>query len=157
VFELSPLGDVNSFASSMHGIDKRFDGHVWTITKTFNIKNQFGLVLCKSLCVGHLRCENELCAHFLRKSSKVKTKWDGPTILQFSMRCFFLEKSIIFHYKVVPSCVATYAACIYYIFPKNVLMSYACIHFGLHNHLVAKGNCRESMEVVKILIADEVM
>jgi hypothetical protein len=36
-------------------------------------------------------------------------------------------------------------------------MSCACFHFGLHNHLVAKGDSREYVEVVKKLIANELM
>lgn len=36
-------------------------------------------------------------------------------------------------------------------------MSCAWIHFGLHNHPIAKGDCREFVEVVKKLITDEVI
>jgi hypothetical protein len=143
----------------MHGMDKRFDEHVWTITKMSNIRNQFGIVFCKSLCSGHLWRENQLRVHFLCESSKNKTHWDGSTISQFSLGCFPHEKSIIhcFYCKGIPSCFATCVARIYYILPKNVLMFHAYIHFGLHNHPIAKGDYRESMEVVKKLIIDEVM
>jgi hypothetical protein len=57
IFELPPVGHtaVRSQAKSMQGMDKRYDGHVWTKTITTNITNEFGLSFRSSACVGHLR------------------------------------------------------------------------------------------------------
>jgi hypothetical protein len=41
-------------------------------------------------------------------------------------------------------------------FPQNVFMSRACFHLGVHDHPIAKVECRETMKVVKKLIANEV-
>ena len=43
-------------ARSMDGMDKRYDGHVWTKTLTTNISNNLNLIFCSSICVGHLQC-----------------------------------------------------------------------------------------------------
>ena len=45
IFELPPAGHTaaRSQAKSMQGMDKRYDGHVWTKTITTNITNDFGL------------------------------------------------------------------------------------------------------------------
>ncbi len=53
-------------------------------------------------------------------------------------------------------CVASCGVQIYYILPKNVLMSCACFHLGVHDHHVTKGECREIVKVVKKLITNEV-
>jgi hypothetical protein len=41
-------------------------------------------------------------------------------------------------------------------FPQNVFIFSACFHLGVHDHPIAKGECRETMKVVKNLIANEV-
>ena len=60
MFVLPPVGVSSSLtkAKSMDGMDKRYDGHVWTKTQTTNITNDMGLVFCSSTCVGHLQCQN---------------------------------------------------------------------------------------------------
>lgn len=79
-FELPPLGEVSSFASQMHGMDKRFVDHVWNTTNTSNIRNGFAFVFKKSLCDGHLQCQNKLCIHFVCVSKKNETNWNESTI-----------------------------------------------------------------------------
>jgi len=75
-------------AKSMEGMDKRYDGHVWTKTQTTNISNELGLVFRTSTCVGHLECRNSNC-DFLQcpnRSSKVNdTEFDGFTKFPFSI------------------------------------------------------------------------
>ena len=63
-----PIG-ISSFhtkAKSMDGMDKRYDGHVWTKTQTTNITNGLGLAFCSSSCVGHLECHNPACDYLQR-------------------------------------------------------------------------------------------
>ncbi len=38
---------------------------------------------------------------------------------------------------------------------KLLNMTRACIHFGLHNHLVSSGDCHESIEITKELVRHE--
>jgi hypothetical protein len=60
IFELPPAGHtaVRSQAKSMQGMDKRYDGHVWTKTITTNITNDFGLSFRSSACVAITRTAN---------------------------------------------------------------------------------------------------
>jgi hypothetical protein len=69
IFELPPADHTaaRSQAKSMQGMDKRYDGHVWTKTITTNITNDFGLSFRSSACVGHLRCNNKECEYLIRR------------------------------------------------------------------------------------------
>ena len=60
IFELppAPLLASSTQARNMHGMDKRYDGHVWTKTITTNIRNDDGLHFRTSKCVDHLQCSN---------------------------------------------------------------------------------------------------
>ena len=54
IFELPPI-EVDrppSYAHHMAGMDKWYDGHVWTKTMTTNITNRMGLTFRTSACVG---------------------------------------------------------------------------------------------------------
>ena len=59
-----------SRARSMDGMDKQYDGHVWTKTQTTNITND----------VGHLQCQNT-CCDFLQRANRISqvkdTEFDG--------------------------------------------------------------------------------
>ena len=56
----------HSKAKSMFGMDKRYDGHIWTKIVTTNISNVLDLSFRSSSCVGHLRCENSHCEYLGR-------------------------------------------------------------------------------------------
>ena len=43
-----------SKAKAMDGMDKQYDGHVWTKTQSTNITNNLRLTFRSSICVGHL-------------------------------------------------------------------------------------------------------
>ena len=87
------LPAMDSFSShskvkSMFGMDKRYDGHVWTKTVTTNISNVLDLSFRSSSCVGHLRCENPLCEYLgcaHRTSSNNDTEFEGVTKEPFSI------------------------------------------------------------------------
>ena len=88
IFELSPVGHTasRSQAKSMQGMDKRYDGHVWTKTITTNITNDFGLSFRSSSCVGHLRCNNKECEYLIRRPRIFEvneTEFEGCTLQAF--------------------------------------------------------------------------
>jgi hypothetical protein len=59
-----PAAEVSSSqtrAKSLEGMDKQYDGHVWTKTQTTNITNDVGLTFRSYTCVGHLQCQNLIC------------------------------------------------------------------------------------------------
>ena len=84
MFVLPLVGVLSSHtkAKSMDGMDKRYDGHVWTKTQTTNIGNDIGLAFRSSTCVGHLQCQNPLCNYLQcthRTSLVNDTDFDGFT------------------------------------------------------------------------------
>jgi hypothetical protein len=88
IFELPPVGHTasRSQAKSMQGMDKRYDGHVWTKTITTNITNEFGLSFRSSACVGHLRCNNKECEYLIRRPRIFEvneTEFEGCTLQAF--------------------------------------------------------------------------
>ena len=68
IFILPPTlpSAVQKNAKSMEGMDKRYDGHMWTKTMTTNISNTLGLSFRSSNCVGHLQCHNPDCGFLHR-------------------------------------------------------------------------------------------
>jgi hypothetical protein len=60
IFEFLPIKSSTkaSLAKLMVGMDKQHDGHTWTKTITFYIKNDMGLKFYTSSCVGHFYCDN---------------------------------------------------------------------------------------------------
>ena len=50
----------------MFGIDKQYNGHIWTKTVTTNISNILNLSFQSSSCISHLRCENPRCKYLHR-------------------------------------------------------------------------------------------
>ena len=85
IFELPPASHTaaRSQAKSMHGMDKRYDGHVWTTTITTNITNDFGLSFRYSGYVGHLRCNNKECEYLIRRPRIFEvneTEFEGCTL-----------------------------------------------------------------------------
>jgi hypothetical protein len=88
IFELPPAGNTaaRSHAKSIQGMDKRYDGHVWTKTITTNITNDFGLFFRSSACVGHLRCNNKECEYLIRRPRIFEvneTEFEGCTLQAF--------------------------------------------------------------------------
>jgi hypothetical protein len=68
VFEFPSIRSLSacSQAKLMVGMDKRYDGHVWTRTSTSHIKSDMGLTFRSASCVGHLRCDNQDCEYLSR-------------------------------------------------------------------------------------------
>ena len=60
MFVLPPINNLALYtkAKSMDGMDKRYNGHVWTKTLTINISNNLNLTFCLSIYVAHLQCQN---------------------------------------------------------------------------------------------------
>ena len=54
-------------------------------------------------------------------------------------------------------CIALCNARIIYIHSTSIGMSRACIHLGVHNHLVANDTCYESMDMAYQCVANEVL
>ena len=58
VFPPDSSSAAQSKATSIEGMDKRYDGHVWTKTMMTNISNNLGLAFWSSNFVAHLQCLN---------------------------------------------------------------------------------------------------
>jgi hypothetical protein len=140
--------------NTMDDMDKRFDGHAWYRTITSNIHRRQGLTFRKSLCVGQLVCNNKSCDFFARSSKRNETEWSGRTNTPFKLGHIPPPDSTLVC-KVPPICVNFCPRCIYYVLGKGD-MSRACIHLGMHNHPVSDGVCRETLDIISSLIAQEV-
>jgi hypothetical protein len=158
IFELPPNQVFASTSkNAMDGMDKRLDGHTWCRTITSNIHNNQGLTFRKSLCVGQLICNNMSCDFFARSSMRTKTEWSGRTKSPFKLGHLLPSDSTLVCKvcKVPPICVNFCHGRIYYVLGRGD-MSRACIHLGMHNHPVSDGMCRETLDTISSLIAQEV-
>jgi hypothetical protein len=162
IFELPPVGHTaaRSHAKSMHGMDKRYDGHVWTKTITTNITNDFGLSFRFSACVGHLRCNNKDCEYLNRRPRIFQvneTEFEGCTLQAFVVdQTPPTESTLVCKVcKEPPTCISTYGAKIYYVAAKNN-HTRACIHLGTHNHPVKVGDYRDTKAEISGLIEEQI-
>jgi hypothetical protein len=119
-----------------------------------------GLTFRTSSCVGHLRCNNDDCKYLSRVHHTYplnETEWDGSTPTSFlaggqppsasSILCKIC--------KTPPSCVATCGERIYYVFGKDD-MTCACIHLGVHEHLVKDGEYQDFKGWTRTLFGEHV-
>jgi hypothetical protein len=161
LFEFPPAGPLASQtqAKAMQGMDKRYDGHIWTKTITTNIMNDMGLRFRTSKCVGHLRCENKEC-EYLHRTHRIspvnETEFDGLALQSFAIGQVSATEST-FVCKVCkepPSCLAICDAKIYYVTSKRNTTR-ACIHLGSHKHPVKIGDYRDTKEKINSLIGEQ--
>jgi hypothetical protein len=162
IFELPPAGHTaaRSQAKSMQGMDKRYDGHVWTKTITTNIGNDFGLSFRSSTCVGHLRCNNKECEYLFRRPRIFEvneTEFEGCTLQAFVVDQTPPTQSTLVCKvcKEPPACISTCGAKIYYVTGK-INHTRACIHIGIHNHPVKVGDYRDTKAEITGLIEEQI-
>jgi hypothetical protein len=158
IFYLPPSRvSTSTSKNAMDSMDKWFDGHTWYCTITSNIHNSQGLTFRKSLCVGQLVCNNKSCDFITRSSKRNETEWSGRTNTPFKLGHLHPPDSTLVCKvcKVLPTCVNFCPGRIYYVLGKDD-MSRACIHLGMHNHPVSDGICRETLDTISGLIAQEV-
>ena len=162
LFVLTPVGALaaHSKARSMEGMDKRYDGHMWTRTMTINITNNLNLTFRSSTCFGYLRCENPHCEylqHSHRALSFNETKFDG-----FTKEPFLksgpppLGSSLVCKMCKEPSkCMSLYKARIFYVY-RDHRMQRACIHLGQHQHPVRISDYGEARKKINALIEEQI-
>ena len=163
IFELPPLavGASYSKAKNLQGMDKKYNGHCWCVTKTSNISNDMGLTFRRSSCTSHLRCSNLECDYLKRPNHEDpynEKEWEGTTPIPFVPRQEDAPKLSTVCCKVCkipPKAIATCDALIYYVIgPPG--MTRACMHMRVHSHPIAVGVCRESKNTIISLIGDQV-
>ena len=147
-------------ARFMDGMDKRYDGHVWTKTLTTNISNNLNLTFCSSICVGHLQCQNPEC-DYLKRSCKTLALNDmefdgfskesfvvrGPPPIRSTLVCKICKDA--------PKCAAVCKVRIFYVHGDE-LSQRACIHLGYHSHPVKVGDYRHNRKKIDALIEEQV-
>jgi hypothetical protein len=146
---------LRSYAKLMHGMDKHYDGYAWTKTIMSHIMN---LTIRTLTCTSHLHCENldnKYISH-IHCTSLINEMEDGSTPTPFVVvqpafdRSSFLCRIC----KVSPKCIATYGARISYVF-GTASMTCACMHLGLHKHLVKAGENQKFKEWIRTLIGKQ--
>jgi hypothetical protein len=160
--ELPPVDTsaLHTLSKSMQGMDKHHDGHAWTKTVISNIKNHMDLTFCTSTCAGHLRCGNQDCEYTTRvhRTSPVnEMEWDGfiPAPFLVGEPAPHGSTLVCKICKHPPVCFANCVARIYYVLgPAN--MTRACLHLGVHKHLVKVGEDQGIKERMRKLIEEQV-
>lgn len=161
IFLLPPLpsGLPATYGKSLDGMDKVYDGKPWCTTKTSNIRNDCSLIFRRSVCAGHLECANDSCEYLFRNGGvRNNTQWTGITHSQFRvggappLKSTFMCKVCL----TPPSCLAICDAQLYHVTSANPAMHRAFVHLGHHNHPVAEGVCRDSLDLTYEFLASEV-
>jgi hypothetical protein len=158
-FEL-PLVDMSGPFHMMHGMDKLQDGHARTKIVTSNIKSDMSLTFCTSTCIGHFCGENQDCEYTSRihRTSPVnEQEWDGFTMttIPVGQPAPIGSDLVCKICKIPPVCITTCAARIYYVYGA-ANMTRACLHLGVHKHLVKVGEDQEIKEKTRKLIEEQV-
>ena len=162
IFILPPTlpSAVQKNAKSMEGMDKRYDGHMWTKTMTTNISNTLGLSFRSSNCVGHLQCHNPKCG-FLQRPERAsgvnEVEFEGSSKDAFPVAYAPPPTSTIVCKicKEPPVCVASCDAKIFYVFGDDT-QERACVHVGNHKHHVKVGDYRGTRKIIDDLIEQHV-
>jgi hypothetical protein len=139
----------------MQGVDNKHDGHPWCVVKTTHIKIIYSLNFRQIACVGHLCCAMELdCPSFSHDGKPNEVHWDiGATNSAFLPNHVPPHSTIFNRFcKTSLSCVSICDARIYYVMQKLPKMILTCIHLESHNHHVASGDYRESIDITKELV-----
>jgi hypothetical protein len=147
-------------AKSLDGMDKQYDGHVWTKTQTTNITNDVGFAFRSSACVRHLQCQNPSCDYLQRphRASKVNdTEFEGFTKDQFPLSGIVPSGSTLLCRicKRPPKCIALCDAKIFYVHGKESSQR-TCIHIGTHQHPVKVRDCKDSRKHINALLEEHV-
>ena len=110
--------------------------------------------------MGHLRCVNEECAHFLRSNEHNDLYWDGSSsevLIPRPNPSVPSKCTLVCRYcKTLLTCLRLCSCKMFYVFPKNPNMTRVAVHIGTYVHLVADGDCREAMELIRGQIMTQV-
>jgi hypothetical protein len=162
VFPTAEVSSSQTRAKSLDGMDKQYDGHVWTKTQTTNISNDVALAFRSSACISHLQChlQNPSCDYLQHphRTSKVNdTEFEGFTKDPFPLSGIVPSGSTIVCRicKQPPKCIALCDAKIFNVYGKES-SQIACIHIGTHQHPVKVGDYRDSRKRINALLEEHV-
>ena len=160
VLPVAEVSSSQSRAKSLDGMDKQYDGHVWTKTQTTNITNVDGLAFCSSTCVGHLQCQNPSSDYPQRahRASMVNDmQFEGFTKDPFPLSGIEPSGSTLVCRicKEPLKCNSLCEAKIFYVHGKESCQR-ACIHLGSHQHPVKVGDYRDSRKRINALLQEHV-
>ena len=159
VFEFPPPSALNDVAQQMEGMDRKRDGHPWCKTFTTNIKNDHKLVFKKIVCAGKLVCHNNDCRFFRRDHIRNGQDWSGTfwKACKVGVQVPLADNVVCTHCKVPLICLAPCTGRMYFVLPKSIDTTRACVHLGSHSHHVSKGIDRASQEDAKAVVEVEIM
>jgi len=145
IFELPTCNAIgtSSHATQMAGMDKQYDGHVWSKTVTTNIFNRMGLTFRKSSYLGHLCCVNGnckflSCIHRMKDVNELEWKRQSHVPLDVGEGHPPGSSLVCKIYRVPLACIAHCSAQVYYVV-GNFSTTRAFVHLGSHVHLVKDG------------------
>ena len=142
IFILAPVktGIPYAYGKAMDSMDKIYDGHAWCKTNTTNTRNEFGLTVHRSSCVGHLQCPNDSCKCLSRNGGvRNSTKWIGITPTPFMVGTNPPKKRDV-QCKVChadPICLDVCYAKIIYAHSQLSSVSRVCIHNNTTSFIIS--------------------
>lgn len=145
-FELPP----SATASSMIGMEHRFDGHVWADYVTCKC-DCFAGVVRLSRCAGHLRCYNTDCSHVVSNNTVNEIHWSGKLKKCPPLGGIQAESGSLVckHCRHPPTCVQQCPCVIYYCVPfDHDNITRCAIHMGFHDHPCGQGVNREKEKTI---------
>ena len=161
MFVLPPVSNsaIHTKAKSIDGMDKHYDGHVWTKTLTTNISNNLNLTFRSSICVGHLQCQNPEC-DYLKRSCRTSalndTEFDGFSKEPFAVSGPPSGSTLICKIcKGSSTCAALCNAKIFYVHGDDSSQR-AYIHLSHHRHPIKVGDYRHSRKKIDALIEEHI-
>jgi hypothetical protein len=93
------------------------------------------------------------CPHKSRTKASNNLYWEGnsPEVLVLGpTSCTPTKCTIVCRFcKSTLVCLKLCSCKMFYIIPKNYNMSRVAIHIGFHDHLVADGDCKEALELIR--------
>jgi hypothetical protein len=142
IFELPAiLAPKDGAAGRLDGMDLKFDGHAWIETQTTNFSGSKSDLSFKYVkCMGHLRCMNEECAHFMRSGKHNDLYWDASSLKvlvpgpdpSVPSKCTL----VCWYCKTLPTCLRLCPCRMFYVAPKNLSMTRVAMYIGTHVHPV---------------------
>ncbi len=137
----------------MHGMEQKFDGHLWSRPSQTNMA--IDCIVRLSYCLGNMQCHRVTCSCYINDKKYNDTFFHGHLDRQVSKgypACEGKTKITCHYCNQVVTCSAVCTCMIYYVFPKERNMTRLVIHVGEHAHNVKQGTKRASIEKVKSLV-----
>lgn len=138
----------------MHGMEQKYDGHIWTRPITSNMALQCTVRV--SYCIGALECHRNTCPYYINNKKYNTTFFKGHLSKKIAIGLLATDEKtkITCHYCKRPAyCVETCRCMVYYVMPHDSTMTRMMLHLGSHQHAVQPGTSKIMIDKTKQLVS----